>query len=186
MFGKNQNKEEDEAYERQEEFMESQDQNINLDQQYNKPLQYASQIVPEDYFQYKKFSNLPEAQAEFPGLVDKDVVFANLKPKDRAEQSFKVETINLCQNIFVKEQDVMGVDNHGKPVVFKDVQRFDEDFRPIVEYLLVGFKYDIVSSRAEGDTRAAMLDITSFNNINKSITKKKADNNDSRWGFGKG
>lgn len=171
-------------FEQMEDMQESSDQQIMHDGMQNqRNLNYASGMLPEDYYQYRKFSNVPDAQAEFEGLIDKDVVFSNLSNSEREYLRFLAETIKICEDIFIKEQDIKVLNNKGEEVLLKDQPIFDEDFRSIINYLKAGYKYDHVSSRATGETRATMLDVTSYNNINKNITKKKGDNSN-RWGMG--
>lgn len=178
----NRNNPQDDEIDIMEDMQENNDQQIMHDQM-QKQFNYPSNSLPEDFYQYRKFSNVPEAQAEFEGLIDKDVTFANLSKSEREYLRFVAETIKICEDIFVKEQDIKVRDEKGREILIKDQLTFDEDFRPIINYLKSGYKYDHVSSRASGDDRAAKLDITSNTNINKILTKKKGDNQN-RWGMG--
>lgn len=150
---------------------------------------YPSEAMPEDYYQYRKFVNLPEAQSEFEGVIDKDVVFSNLSNAEREMLNYKVNTIQWTREIFVLEVDVWINKNDSKIYAFslKDIPESDRedyvlkrtvipdpDFLPIMNVLKAGYKFAIVSSRAVGPERAAILDNTTMNRISKEFERRKS------------
>lgn len=177
----------------QEDAYEQSDEALERDTVRQSP-NFPSNIMPEDYYQYKKFVNLPESQAEFEGKIDKDVVFANLggaKPSIE-ELRFQIGTIELFESEFVEEKDVLLKDSEGNILIDKDNQKpivrkvkvFDEEFRGSLDYLKAEYKFAVVASRAiGGHDRASVLDITSHGRITKEFMKKK-DRQNSLLGTG--
>lgn len=164
----------------QEPYSEASDESIAHDRQLN----YPSNVMPENNFDWKKMVNIPEAQAEFVGKIDKDVVFANLggqKPSIE-ELRFQIGTIELFEGEFVEEKDVEIRDSEGNTVydteTGKPLKRrlliFDEAFRSCLNFLKAEYKFDIVASRAIGDVgeRAAGLDTMTSTRIQKEFSKK--------------
>lgn len=140
----------------------------------------ASQNHPDDIYSWKKLQLIPEAQTEFEGLIDKDVVNANLKEPDREQLEFQAGTIIWTQELFVCKQNKTVVNPQtGEKHTFYDVMAFDEEFRPILKVLLGRFKYRHVSSQATGDLRTRILDVLSLNKIQKEYSKK---NDKSKFG----
>jgi len=152
---------------------------------------YPSDVMPEDYYAYKRFVNLPESQSEFSGLIDKDVVMANLKGSapDVEQLSFQSVTIQWTKELFTKEVDVWI--NKADPsrytfnesdipqdekvdFIQKKTEIIDPEALPILKVLTNRFKFGIVSSRSLGDERAAKLDIMTQNKISKELTRKRS------------
>ncbi len=170
----------------QEGYSESSDDTISTDMQRAKP-NYPSDVLPNDYYEYRRFVNLPESQAEFEGKIDKDIVFANLggKKPDIEEMRFEIGTIELFEGEFVEEIEIKLKDNDGNDVydihnniVKRKILIFDEAFRSCLNYLKAEFKFSAVASRALGiNDRASVLDITTNARIQKEFAKKKDQNN---------
>jgi hypothetical protein len=169
----------------EEPYRESSDESMMMDSQQRdqQGLRLPSNVTPEDYYQYKKFINLPESQAEFETKIDKDVVFANIggqKPT-MEELRFQVGTIDLFESEFVEELWIPRRNQSGDFVRDKDNKivmdleiRFDEAFRGCLTFLKAEYKFSVVASRAMGgQDRAAFLDISSNNRIQKEFSKKK-------------
>lgn len=147
-----------------------------LDEDYDRLRQkqiYPSQDDPDNVFLYKKMRLIPESDADFKGLVDKDVVLANVKKKlpDPDYNKLMTETIAIFKKIFVVAKDVFVTDREGKLIpkflggkqVGWETERvflFDSNFEPVIEFLVAGFKYEHVASRAMGDDRESVLDRT--------------------------
>lgn len=177
----------DKELENQQEAYEQSDDAIERDSIRQNP-NYPSNIMPEDFYQYKKFVNLPESQAEFEGKIDKDVVFGNFqgaKPSIE-ELRFQIGTIELFESEFVEEKDVLLRDGEGNIMVDKSTQKpivrkikiFDEEFRGSLDYLKAEYKFAVVASRAlGGHDRAGVLDVTTHGRITKEFMKKKDKGN---------
>ena len=162
----------------QEPYSESSDEAIAQDRQMN----YASNMMPETHFEWKRIVNIPESQAEFIGKIDKDVVFANLggsKP-DREELKFQIGTIELFEGEFVEEKEIELIDEDGNKIIDVKTNRplrrkvlvFDEAFRSCFNFLKAEYKFDVVASRALGNERASMLDTMTTTRIQKEFSKK--------------
>lgn len=144
---------------------------------------YVSDEIPNDIYQYKKMRLVPNSEAEFQGLVDKDVVLANVKDvkPDPQYLRFIAETI-VSLDVFSKPKEVNILDDVGKPIPILDskgtVLGFekqiiwvrDPEFDIIRQFLRGSFKADLTLSRAMGKDREAVLDRTQ--NIGKSVTKE--------------
>ncbi len=188
-MGKREDKEMEEQYNKQSELSEEDDQQIDYDLRQKRELNLPSDAMPQDYYEYRKFVNLPESQSEFVAKIDKDVVFANLggsKPTIE-ELRFQIGTIELFEGEFVEEikipriRDGEFVRNNKGEIVYDIELRFDEAFRSCLNFLKAEYKFDIVASRAlNGHERAAELDISSSSRIQKEINKK--NNNSSKLG----
>lgn len=179
------NRDEKEQRDAQEEYIESDTDTLLKDQELaRKP--YPSDMLPEDYYQYKKFVNLPESQAEFEGLIDKDVVMANLSNSDREELNYRAVSVQWTKEIFTQEVDVFINSENPKEYYFnrheipegdedkfiiKRTVVFDQEAQPILNILKAGYKFRIVSSRATGDTRASMLDTMTQTRVQKELIK---------------
>ena len=180
-MGKREDKEMEEQYDKQNELSEQDDQQIDYDLRQKRELNLPSDAMPQDYYEYRKFVNLPESQSEFIAKIDKDVVFANLggaKPTIE-ELRFQIGTIELFEGEFVEEiripriKDGEFVRNHKGEIVYDIELQFDEAFRSCLNFLKAEYKFDIVASRAlGGHERAAELDISSSSRIQKEINKK--------------
>jgi len=161
---------------------------------------YPSDVMPEDYYQYKRFVNLPESQSEFEGLIDKDVVFANLKGSapNIEELSFQSGTIQWTKELFTVETRVFININDPSRFTFnkdeipehelsdyveKKTNIIDPDALPILKVLTNRFKFGIVSSRAIGDTRAGMLDTMTQTRISKELTRNRKES-EKKFGLG--
>lgn len=171
----------------QEPYQEGSDESMAFDQQLGEKPRYPSNITPEDYYMYKKFINLPESQAEHITKIDKDVVLANLggsKPT-REELRFQEGTIELAETEWViplkiprKNMDGSFIKDSEGHIVFDTELVFDEYFRGCLVFLKGQYKFDLVSSRAQGgQDRAAFLDISTSNRISKELSKKKEQQN---------
>jgi hypothetical protein len=175
----------------QRDFTESTDEAVGRDMSMQGNL--PSNANPQEFYEYKRFINLPDAQAEFSTKIDKDVVFANIggnKPTIE-ELRFQVGTIELFEGEFVEEVKIARrneagtiiKDINGHPVIDTFV-RFDEAFRSCLNFLKAEYKFDVVGSRAlGGNDRAAFLDISSNQRIQKEYNKKK-DNGSKIFGTG--
>lgn len=154
-------------------------QDIQLGQMKN----YPSEAMPQDMYQYKKMRINPDAVADFPGLVDKDFVMANMtgdKP-NLQQKRFEVGTFNLVKSVFVTEKIVEFVDATGNTILDEKGEAlcirknmFDSDFEPILEFLRGDIKSELVGSRAlDGYTREAVLDITT--SLRKEVDKRREE-----------
>jgi hypothetical protein len=141
---------------------------------------YPSDILPTDFYQYKKMRIIPDATADFGGVIDKDMVLSNLggeKP-NLHRINFVVETLELVNNVFVVEKLVqvydsnnnLIVDEKGNPVTVKRMV-FDDTFHSIRRHLLASVKCLLTGSRAMGSDREAVLDITTT--LKKDIMRKR-------------
>lgn len=188
----------------QEEYSSESEEQFDRDLDSLRSGRYNSEISPSDLYQYKYMRLVPNSETDFRGLIDKDVVLANLQKKlpDPEYQKFIAETISAFKRVFIKYEKVIVADEKGKPIlervwieerdnfgnkvldksgqplmklverpITKDIAVFDETFRPIVEFLQAGFKYEHVASRAMGDEREAILDRTT--KLDKGIAKKE-------------
>ena len=141
--------------------------------------QYVSDENPSDIYQYKKMRLVPNSEAEFQGLVDKDVVLSNIKDSkpDPRYLRFIAETIIAMDVFSVKRvMKVPQFDSNGKFLEYVDeiVSVPDPEFDIIRAFLKGSFKADLTMSRAMGSQREAVLDRTS--NIGKTITKDNMKN----------
>lgn len=166
----------EDVYDFQSELMESGDQG-DVERKV-----YPSDMTPLDFYQYKKLRIIPDASTDFPGVVDKDVVLSNIKGEhpDLQHSKFVVETIELFQNIFVKEALVPVMDGGGNVRCDKEgnalvVKRmvFDDFFNPVIRMLLAGLKFELTGSRAMGKDRESVLDITT--SFKKDVVRKKEE-----------
>jgi hypothetical protein len=171
----------------QEPYLESSDESMSNDMSRSGVGGLPSSNIPEDFYQYKRFINLPESQAEFLTKIDKDVVFGNFggsKPS-LEELRFQVGTIELFEGEFVEEIKIPRRDNNGVFVKDKDGNividtflMFDEAFRSCLNFLKAEYKFSVVASRAlNGTDRAAYLDISTNNRISKEFSKKREQKN---------
>jgi hypothetical protein len=159
-----------------------------------------SDIMPEDYYAYKKFVNLPESQQEFAGVIDKDVVFANLGGSlpDRETLNFQSVTIEWTKQLFTTDIEVWINKKDSSRYAFNksDIPEdevddyllklttiIDPDALPILKVLTNRFKFDVVSSRAKGNTRASMQDIMTHTTISKDLTRKRKET-EGKFGLG--
>lgn len=164
---------EEKYLEEEEARQEATDQQINYDQSMGQQRNYPSDMMPQDYFQYKKMVIVPEAQTDYPSILDKDVVLANLSRNELEQHTFQVGTIQAVKDIFVHEEDIITLNPAtNKPIIERTIM-FDQSFNPVLNILLTQFKYHHIASRALGDTRAAMLDAMTISRIMKEFTKKK-------------
>lgn len=136
---------------------------------------YVSDENPSDIYQYKRMRLVPNSEAEFQGLVDKDIVLANLKDSkpDPKYLRFIIETI-IAFDVFSIKKTVKApiFDKYSKftgKYQDEEVMVLDSEFDIIRAFLRGSFKADITMSRGMGNQREAVLDRTS--NIGKSITK---------------
>ena len=144
---------------------------------------YVSDEIPNDIYHYKKMRLVPNSEAEFQGLVDKDIVLANVKDvkPDPQYLRFIAETI-VALDVFSKPKEVNVLDEDGKPIPITDskgniisfekqtIWVRDPEFDIIRQFLRGSFKADLTLSRAMGKDREAVLDRTQ--NIGKSVTKE--------------
>jgi hypothetical protein len=156
------------------------------DQQLSQTKNYPSDVTPQDMYQYKKMRINPNADTDFSGLIDKDFTLANMggeKP-NLQEKRFAVGTYNLVKSVFVNDvffadkNGFLAVDAFGTPLSQKV---FDNEFEPVLTFLLGDIKSELAGSRALGSQREAVLDITT--NLKKSVDKRRDDNNRS-YGLG--
>lgn len=172
--------------EAEEPYRESSDESFAMDMAQGGQ-RLPSNITPEDYYQYKRFINLPESQAEHLNKIDKDVVMANLggaKPT-REELRFQEGTIELAESEWIHEVKIPRKNADGSlvrdmdgEIVYNTELVFDEYFRGCLNFLKGQYKFDLVGSRAMGgQDRAAFLDISSSNRISKEFARKKEQKN---------
>ena len=171
MVSKKQRKEIEEESDLNEDISSMSEESLNRDLETKS---YVSDENPSDIYQYKKMRLVPNSEAEFQGLVDKDVVLANIKDTkpDPKYLRFLTETI-IALDVFSVEKDMKlpVYDSNGN--ITKYVQQKvivpDPEFDIIRAFLRGSLKSDLTMSRAMGSQREAVLDRTS--NIGKSITK---------------
>jgi hypothetical protein len=140
---------------------------------------YASGVIPQDLFQYKRMRMQPEASTDFPGQIDKDWVLANMKgdKPNLQQKKFEVGTYLLIRNVFTKKAKVALTDKEGQQVILNDKpvyfegRVFDDAFTPVAEYVLSLIKSELVGSRGMGGDREAVLDITT--GFRKQFERKK-------------
>lgn len=137
---------------------------------------YPSDYMPQDFYQYKKIVLIPESQVDFPNVVDKDVVLANLSKGEIEELSFQVGTVQAVKDMFVQETTTINPNPDGR-TVFQSELVFDDAFLPVLNILLSTFKYRHVASRAVGETRASMLDTMTTSRVLKEFTKGRKNRN---------
>lgn len=181
-------KEQERIMDEQETYSENADEQIAYDVHQKRDINIPSDNLPQDWYEYQKFKNLPDASAEFRTTIDKDVVFANLsgqKP-DWKELQYQIGTIELFQGEFVEELKIPRWDSDkndfvrdkNSNIVYDIELRFDEAFRSCLNYLKSEYKFAMVASRAlGGQDRAAILDISSSTRIQKELRKKKESQN---------
>lgn len=182
------NKKEKKEYAEGAEFQEEMNENSGDSETFAKDMtltqvkNYPSDVTPQDMYQYKKLRINPEALADYPGLVDKDFVLANMsgeKP-NLQQKRFEVGTFNLVKSVFVTDVVTEFYDKYGNLVIDEETgnpfcvkkKMFDPQFEPILDFLKGDIKSELVGSRAlGGNTREAVLDVTT--NLSKTVEKKK-------------
>jgi len=171
MVSKKQRKEIEEEADLNEDISSMSEESLNRDLETKN---YVSDENPSDIYQYKKMRLVPNSEAEFQGLVDKDVVLSNIKDvkPDPKYLRFLTETI-IALDVFSTEKDVK-IPDYDREGNFKGshVERIvvpDPEFDIIRSFLRGSLKSDLTMSRAMGSQREAVLDRTS--NIGKNITK---------------
>jgi hypothetical protein len=179
-------KKEREAFEDAVEFegdmSEDSSETISDDMDQAKSKDYASGMIPRDLFQYKRMRMQPESSTDFPGLIDKDFVLANMRgdKPNLQKKTFEAGTYILFKNVFTKKAKVALTDKDGQPIVvngkpvFYEGRVFDEAFTPVTEMLLSMVKGELVGSRSMGGDREAVLDITT--GFRKQFERKKEQN----------
>ena len=92
MVSKQQRRDMEEEAEISEDINNMSDESINRDVETKS---YASEDNPSDIYAYKKMRLVPNSESEFQGLIDKDVVLANVKDvkPDPMYLRFMAETI---------------------------------------------------------------------------------------------
>ena len=142
-----------------------------FDEDFERQRIYASEMNPEDQTQYKVMRLVPDSQTDFRGLVDKDIVLANMREQKPSpdEQKFVLGTIMMFREVFVKHVNVRVFDKFSKQFVEKTALVPDEVAECIIPILQADFKYVHVSSRAMGDEREAKLDRATY--LEKSVKK---------------
>lgn len=160
-------KEFEEQSEEQENYVEEDDEHIERDVQTNKA--YPSDNNPQDFYPYKKYRTDPDARTDFPGLIDKDTIYANVKGElpSLGELNYLSTTIQIINERLVKRANT---------------QEDAHDFEEIVLILKADFKFKVVGSRAHGDNREAMLD--NQTNIRKELMRKN-EQKGSMFGLGR-
>lgn len=105
----------------QQEYSSSSEEQFDKDLDAMQSGRYNTDISPSDIYQYKYMRLVPNSEADFKGLIDKDVVLANLQKKlpDPDYQKFIAETISALRRVFVKREDVIVADEKGKPLYEK-------------------------------------------------------------------
>lgn len=170
----------------EEELANNSEQSIDNDMVNSR--NYVSDEIPSDMYHYKKMRLVPNSEAEFQGLVDKDIVLANVKDikPDPQYLRFIAETI-VALDVFSKPTEVPVLDQNGKIVSKIDSKGRDcgietqtawvrdTEFDIIRSFLRASFKSDLTLSRAMGKDREAVLDRTQ--NIGKEIKKDEGNKN---------
>ena len=151
-----------EEFEIQTDFEESSEK--RFDEDFDRQRVYASEMNPEDQTAYKVMRLIPDSQTDFRGLIDKDIVLANMKDSkpDPQQQEFLLGTMMMFKEVFVKPVKVKFFDKETQKVVEKTVLVPDEVQNCIIPILQAQFKYTHVSSRAMGDEREAKLDRSNY------------------------
>jgi hypothetical protein len=133
---------------------------------------YSSDDMPNDIYRYKRMRLVPNSERDFAGLVDKDVVLANVKDNkpDPLYLRFVAETIVALDvfstEVLITRRDsngaiIMMKDDDGRLVPVRDIKVVpDPQFDIIRDFLKSGFKADLTLSRAMGKDREAVLDRT--------------------------
>jgi hypothetical protein len=169
----------------EEDISNMSEQSFDRDIEMSNSPNYASDEVPTDMYRYKRMRLVPDSQAEFKGVLDKDVVLANVQNKrpDPDYLRYIAETI-VAMDVFSKKQTIFKfndkheripiLNNMGKVTGYQtlEIDVPDEEFDIIRDFLRGSFKADLTLSRAMGDQREAILDRTQ--NFGKEI--KKSDN----------
>ena len=177
-----------------EEIYEESDNSLREDRE-NATLRSSELMSPEPQFLYKQMRINPDSSADFPSLVDKDVVLANVKG-DKPDIEFQREMLGCIQAVryvFTKKIMVAVYDKDGKRAfklnnegvrvpAYREELVFDEMFLPVDRILQAEYKHDYVASRGIGDDREAKLDITTT--LLKRIQKSKEEGKP--VGFGRG
>lgn len=173
MVSKKQRKEFEEQAEINEDINSMSEESLDRDLQTKG---YVSDENPSDIYQYKKMRLVPNSEAEYQGLIDKDVVLANIKdvkPDPRylrfvAETIIALDVFSKLIRVKVPERDI-----DGRPTGKYNVEEVivpDPAFDIIRNFLKGSYKADMTMSRAMGKDREAVLDRTS--NIGKSVSKE--------------
>lgn len=172
MVSKKDRKDMEEVNEIQENMRANSEDSFDRDLEFSKNPIYSSEDIPTDIYRYKRMRLVPNSEAEFQGLVDKDVVLANIKDKkpDPDYLRFVAETI-VALDVFSKEAVVIKYDDNGRPIMVRNDEGLlviaketvlvpDPDFDIIRSFLRASFKSDLTLSRAMGKDREAVLDRT--------------------------
>ena len=192
MVTKAQKKEMREVAQEEEEISNNSEASFDRDIENNR--NYASDDMPTDMYRYKRMRLVPDSQAEYKGLLDKDVVLGNVQNKKPDPEYLRImaETIVAFEENFKIKKTVYRLNSNGNkiPVLSQngniigyeteDIMVFDEVLRIIPDFLTASFKADLTLSRAMGSDREAVLDRTQ--NFGKEI--KKSDNSN-KYGGGK-
>jgi hypothetical protein len=177
MVSKKQRKEIEEEADLNEDINSMSEESLNRDLETKS---YVSDENPSDIYQYKKMRLVPNSEAEYQGLIDKDIVLANVKDSkpDPKYLRFIAETIIALDVFSIKKNVKVPIFNDGGKFTGKyssEVVEVPDPHFDIVRMFLKGsFKTDLTMSRAMGNQREAVLDRTS--NIGKSISKDISKN----------
>lgn len=165
-----------------EDIEDSSEDSLDRDISQSRDPAYASDDLPTDMYRYKRMRLVPDSQAEFKGILDKDVVLANVANNrpDPNYLRFMAETI-VAMDVFSKKRTVYKINDKGNkiPIINKsgevlgyetlEIEVPDEEFDIIRDFLRGSFKADLTLSRAMGDQREAILDRTQ--SFEKKISK---------------
>ena len=163
------------------------------DQQFERDKSYISDQAPTDTFRYKMFRIKPNADADYPGLIDKDLTLANIggQPPDLEELQGWVELQVLMEHFFVIEKEIYIRDEYGRIELDKKgnpkkvlARVLDQNFDSSIALIRSIIKFPLNASRAIGKDREAVLDKTEF--LSKDIRRFKGEQNSRAFGVGGG
>jgi hypothetical protein len=173
-----------EQFDLQEDLSSSSEESFNKDLEFQKSGLYTDD--PQNMFEIIKMRTIPEASKVIRHL-DKDFILGNIKEKLPEPDYLNLmnETIIAFQENFVIKKSVPLLNEKGEPIKKyngtqligyeeQEVLIFDENLRPILDFLEGSLKGTMVMSRAMGTERESRLGKTSF--IEKGINKNNNDN----------
>lgn len=178
MISKKRVKEAEEVQDVEEQLDNLSENRLDRDFETIKSPLYSSEEMPNDLYQYKRMRLIPNAETEFPGLVDKDMVLANVgnKKPDPQYLRFIAETIEALKIFSLKKKIKIRVKNDKGIVSEREQEIFvaDSEFDIIRSFLRASLKADLTLSRAMGDKREAVIDRSQF--VGKEISKGNQKN----------
>lgn len=133
-------------YDMQQSFASESEEQFDRDMDNVQAGRYNSEISPSDLYQYKYMRLVPNSETDFRGVIDKDVVLANLQKKlpDPQYQKFIAETIAAFKRVFVRYEEVIVADGKGQPIMEKVYMEqldnsgnkvLDKNGKPLMQYI---------------------------------------------------